>query len=62
MDKQAVATVSSTFPREAAEAVILNMYVDCEQVYQHNPAYVATIAVFVEDALCGRKPAPWTPM
>jgi hypothetical protein len=40
MVKQAVAPFSLTFPREAAEAIILHNYVYCEQVYQHNPACV----------------------
>jgi hypothetical protein len=33
MVKQAVATVSSNFPREVAEAIILNKHADCGQVY-----------------------------
>jgi hypothetical protein len=37
-----------TFPREAAEAITLTKYIDCEQVYQHNPAYIATTAVSVK--------------
>lgn len=62
MVKQAVAGVSSSFPREAAEAIILNKFVDFEQVYQHNPAYVATSAVSVEGDLYVNKPAPKTPI
>jgi hypothetical protein len=59
---RAVAPVSLTFPREAAEAMILNKYVDFGQVCQHNPAYVAVTAVSVEDALDVLKPSPWTPI
>jgi hypothetical protein len=40
MVRQAVTPVPLTFPRKAAETIILYKYVDCEQVYQHNTAYV----------------------